>query len=73
MRACMACDDRPICFCQPDDTEEKCKVRIATYKKNYEAIAGQYGSKIVVVDGNRAPAEVNVEEWSSSSCSSSCS
>ena len=19
----MACDDRPICFCQPDDTEEK--------------------------------------------------
>jgi adenylate kinase len=44
-----------------DDTEEKCRVRIATYKQHYAAIAGQYGDAVTVVDGNRAPKAVNVD------------
>ena len=38
----MACDDRPICFCQPDDTEEKWDDEYGRYDGH--VIEGELGS-----------------------------
>ena len=37
----MACDDRPICFCQPDDTEEKWD------EHDHERYYGRYYGQVV--------------------------
>mmetsp|Transcript_6760 Transcript_6760/g.8755 ORF Transcript_6760/g.8755 Transcript_6760/m.8755 type:complete len:287 (-) Transcript_6760:928-1788(-) len=41
-----------------DDTEEKVKVRLEQFYANVEAVKDSYADIMVVVDGNRAPADV---------------
>ena len=42
----MACDDRPICFCQPDDTEEKWDDEYGRYDGH--VIEGELDAHLVV-------------------------
>lgn len=37
-----------------DDTEEKCRARLVTHKKNEDAVKAAYKGIIVHIDGNRA-------------------
>ncbi|GMY35707.1 adenylate kinase 5, chloroplastic [Fagus crenata] len=43
---------------RPDDTEEKVKSRLETYKKNAEAISSTYLNIMTKIDGNRPKEEV---------------
>ena len=44
-----------------DDTEAKVRVRIAAYKRNIDAIRGNYAHVVREVDGERTPEEVSTD------------